>query len=786
MANINNIIQEINTNFPDNNTQRITAQKLRETLIDELYETTEIYDVSANNNGNKYINLNAALGTNGANVPDNIRKGGMTVRFINSSTNKYEQWRYMLSSTTNDNFANVTNWQGIDNEPTQNSNNLVKSGGAYSAIQASKEIALSALDEIANADNVPTQDSNNLITSGAVYTALQDAGGSGDADKLIYDLGGYEDEPETITLFQGALPSSTRTIDCYIEVGDELQIELNASGDYVNLRTNSEVIYYKQGGTVQTNNIVNGKFTATKKATSLLVTGYSTSSVVITQNVEKLNIVSEVESLQGVQSEVDELVNSLGGITIYENTIIDNQPGATSEKTVLYNVKAGQKFRINFSGDVAYVSLKTNSEIIYIKVGGTVQTNNIVDGVFTATSDATQFLYSSYSGLSFTVIALENRIGIVSDVEDNSNNIGNLTELETENTDNLVNAINEVNRSLPEQESITKYVVMRGGGGGTTESIYPWDIKRGDKFTIFRDDTGDVTYCVVKSYLNGNQVQQFVRYVGGNPSGDGRLGVEIEATGNADSFGIASYGKYSITTTVKKMNVEVEVEKRLVNRLYGKRWLLIGDSISTEGSSWAVKGYGHYISQSLGMYYYNIAVGGKTMQWGCQQVPSQDNNYDLITVMLGTNNEGYNMGIGNISDAPDASSTAYIPATKAMIELLRAKYPKSVIIFITPIRRCNVDAQGNVDNHNVALKGYVDALIEVCNLYCIPVIDLWNIIAPEIDSIRSLFFCGTHEAGSDQDGTHPNELGHQMFLAPVIEEGIIKHSQFYFNDWNNQ
>ena len=34
MANFDNIIQEINTNLPDNNTQAITAEKLRTTLID--------------------------------------------------------------------------------------------------------------------------------------------------------------------------------------------------------------------------------------------------------------------------------------------------------------------------------------------------------------------------------------------------------------------------------------------------------------------------------------------------------------------------------------------------------------------------------------------------------------------------------------------------------------------------------------------------------------------------------------------------------------------------------
>ena len=111
MANINELIQEINTNLPTNNKQKIKAQNIRETLIDELYETTEIYDVSINNHEAKYADISAAIGSDGANIPENIRKGGMEIRFINSSTDKYEQWTYIGTSTTTEDFSNISNWQ---------------------------------------------------------------------------------------------------------------------------------------------------------------------------------------------------------------------------------------------------------------------------------------------------------------------------------------------------------------------------------------------------------------------------------------------------------------------------------------------------------------------------------------------------------------------------------------------------------------------------------------------------------------------------------------------------
>ena len=77
-----------------------------------------------------YADLAAALGTNGANVPPAYRKGGMSIKFVQSSDNKYVQARFMLSgSFTDAQFTNVDNWQGVDDEPTAGSQNLVESGG---------------------------------------------------------------------------------------------------------------------------------------------------------------------------------------------------------------------------------------------------------------------------------------------------------------------------------------------------------------------------------------------------------------------------------------------------------------------------------------------------------------------------------------------------------------------------------------------------------------------------------------------------------------------------------
>lgn len=61
---------------------------------------------------------------------------------ITKATNdftEYVQYRYMKTATTSATFTNVANWQGVDDEPTAGSDNLVKSRGVYNSINSLKQ-----------------------------------------------------------------------------------------------------------------------------------------------------------------------------------------------------------------------------------------------------------------------------------------------------------------------------------------------------------------------------------------------------------------------------------------------------------------------------------------------------------------------------------------------------------------------------------------------------------------------------------------------------------------------
>ena len=174
MADYNDIKQSIATNLPDNNRREITAAKLRSTLNEFVnkVETTEtgiegnvsdintkitglgkegIYDVTANNDGATFASLSALLSSVNLStlIPVEVRGGGMSIRFVRSSDNKYVQYRL-----TNQNWSiDVNDWTGGESEPTS----------------VESEFATGEKVSKIGIDDKPTAGSNNLVKSGGVY-----------------------------------------------------------------------------------------------------------------------------------------------------------------------------------------------------------------------------------------------------------------------------------------------------------------------------------------------------------------------------------------------------------------------------------------------------------------------------------------------------------------------------------------------------------------------------------------------------------------------------------------
>lgn len=108
-----------------------------------------------------FADLAAAL-DGGNNIPASARKGGMSVKFVQSSDNKYIQYR-LMSDTFN---TTVANWQGVDDVPTAGSNNLVKSNGVRVAIDEVSFVD-SFIPEYQRAENYMLSTSGYAVSAGA-------------------------------------------------------------------------------------------------------------------------------------------------------------------------------------------------------------------------------------------------------------------------------------------------------------------------------------------------------------------------------------------------------------------------------------------------------------------------------------------------------------------------------------------------------------------------------------------------------------------------------------------
>ena len=109
----------------DKTNSGLNAENVQD-AIDEI-SSIVIYDVSACNGGVVFESLQSLLSSDNLStlIPTAVRCGGMSIRFVQSSDNKYVKFFCIADEFTTD----VSKWQGVDNEPTAGSDNLVKSGG---------------------------------------------------------------------------------------------------------------------------------------------------------------------------------------------------------------------------------------------------------------------------------------------------------------------------------------------------------------------------------------------------------------------------------------------------------------------------------------------------------------------------------------------------------------------------------------------------------------------------------------------------------------------------------
>ena len=201
----------------------------------------------------------------------------------------------------------------------------------------------------------------------------------------------------------------------------------------------------------------------------------------------------------------------------------------------------------------------------------------------------------------------------------------------------------------------------------------------------------------------------------------------------------------------------------------------LGDSITfgAGGTSWVTR-----LKELTGCKYaINYGISGTTIETNgtgqsfVERYANMADDLDLICVWGGVNDHHWTgtagRPFGNIN-SPTSETNSFYGALKNLCEGLINKYPNKTIMFITPMKNKGYVADGktcyawNEPNEiGKTLTDYRNAIIEVCDYYSIPVLDLYSCsgISPMVNSqVNELM----------PDHLHPNTKGNLEVLAPKI------------------
>lgn len=233
-----------------------------------------------------------------------------------------------------------------------------------------------------------------------------------------------------------------------------------------------------------------------------------------------------------------------------------------------------------------------------------------------------------------------------------------------------------------------------------------------------------------------------------------------------NSFVIVESGNidesYYILNNVKINNEDIiGIAQKL--RFKGKKANFIGDSITYGYGN--VTPYHQYLKDMNGLSVVrNYGISGSRIATTSDRSDeiskryiNMDNDADLICVYAGINDFYGSVPIGTNTDN---TTNTFKGALNVLFNGLIEKYQSGIIFAVTPMKVKNLWNGGGIH-----LSEYRKAIIEIADIFSIPVLDLYSCSNISVKNETQL----NHYT---QDGLHPNDLGHKERLAPKFSSFI--------------
>ena len=240
---------------------------------------------------------------------------------------------------------------------------------------------------------------------------------------------------------------------------------------------------------------------------------------------------------------------------------------------------------------------------------------------------------------------------------------------------------------------------------------------------------------------------------------------------------ISQLNNMSISDVLARQKISVleQTSANGASNLTGKKWVVIGDSI-THKNDRSHYNYHYYLAQNVGgMTVYNYGISG-TGFFNRHDVASKitQTDVDLITIFLGTNDYGNQTAenqkqLGVFGDTGTSTISGCI---NTLILGLLSKFPLIPIAIFTPLPRAGnygLNAPDNAYGYNI--KDLVDLLHQYAIHYSLPIFDLYSKsnLYPWLEASNEYYFKPFEGSsyGSVADGLHPNDAGHQVIARKL-------------------